>query len=248
MKRKANILTSIASVGVVAMVLTACGASEQSTTQSATSKAQTTVTTTEETTTTTTTTEETTATTTVETTTKPAETTTVTTVKPAETTVVTTEPQPEWTEEKYTAQLYTNTACYSRKTAIQGSATVNSYDINTKVNIIAKTSTGYCKLDDGSFIHSDFLSKSKTEVTDAPKKEEGDYGKTESGDTILGYTGDGYAIIGYDENGQYYIGETTIDGFECYIEDWNPDGSPVTFLKPGQDCYIEDDNSYVIIG
>ena len=99
----------------------------------------------------------------VETTVKPAETTT----KPAETTtkpVETEKPAPEWTETAASGVKYVNTSCYSRKKAVIGSEAVAQYNINDKVKIMAKTNTGYYKIDTGAFIHSDYLSDRKVTV------------------------------------------------------------------------------------
>ena len=114
--------------------------------------------------------------------TKSAETTTtttkaVTTAKPkpaTTTTAATTKPAPEWTETKASGTKYVNTDCYSRKKAVLGAETVKLYSVNDKVTVTAKTDTGYFKLSDGSFIHSDYLSDSKVTQPAAPatKKEE----------------------------------------------------------------------------
>lgn len=112
--------------------------------------------------------------------TKKAETTTTTattTAKPkpaTTTTAATTKPAPEWTETKASGTKYVNTDCYSRKKAVLGAETVKLYSVNDKVTVTAKTDTGYFKLSDGSFIHSDYLSDSKVAQTAAPatKKEE----------------------------------------------------------------------------
>ena len=131
--------------------------------------------------------ETTTAQTTAVTTTKPqetksAETTTtttkaVTTAKPkpaTTTTAATTKPAPEWTETKASGTKYVNTDCYSRKKAVLGAETVKLYSVNDKVTVTAKTNTGYYKLSDGSFIHSDYLSDSKIviQTTTTTKKAE----------------------------------------------------------------------------
>ena len=108
--------------------------------------------------------------------TKSAETTTtttkaVTTAKPkpaTTTTAATTKPAPEWTETKASSTKYVNTDCYSRKKAVLGAETVKLYSVNDKVTVTAKTDTGYFKLSDGSFIHSDYLSDSKVAQTAAP--------------------------------------------------------------------------------
>ncbi len=121
--------------------------------------------------------ETTTAQTTTAVTTKPQETkkvettaaaTAVTTAKPkpaTTTTVATTKPAPEWTETKASGTKYVNTDCYSRKKAVLGADTVKLYSVNDKVTVIAKTDTGYFKLSDGSFIHSDYLSDNKVAQT-----------------------------------------------------------------------------------
>ena len=105
--------------------------------------------------------------------TKKAETTTtttkaVTTAKPkpaTTTTAATTKPAPEWTETKASGTKYVNVDCYSRKKAVIGAETVKLYSVNDEVTITAKTDTGYFKLSDGSFIHSDYLSDSKVAQT-----------------------------------------------------------------------------------
>ena len=145
--------------------------------------------------------ETTTAQTTAVTTTKPqetksAETTTtttktVTTAKPkpaTTTTAATTKPAPEWTETKASGTKYVNTDCYSRKKAVLGADTVKLYSVNDKVIVTAKTDTGYFKLSDGSFIHSDYLSDSKiviqttttTKKAEAPKPSQTTTKKQES--------------------------------------------------------------------
>ena len=112
--------------------------------------------------------------------TKKAETTAataVTTAKPkpaTTTTAATTKPAPEWTETKASGTKYVNTDCYSRKKAVLGAETVKLYSVNDKVTVTAKTDTGYFKLSDGSFIHSDYLSDSKIviQTTTTTKKAE----------------------------------------------------------------------------
>ena len=94
--------------------------------------------------------------------------TAVTTAKPkpaTTTTAATTKPAPEWTETKASGTKYVNTDCYSRKKAVLGADTVKLYSVNDKVTVTAKTNTGYYKLSDGSFIHSDYLSDNKVAQT-----------------------------------------------------------------------------------
>lgn len=115
---------------------------------------------------------------------KPAETTTKkpeatsapVTTKASTTTASTTKPAPEWTETKVSGTKYVNTDCYSRKKAVLGADTVKLYSVNDKVKVVAKTNTGYFKLDTGAFIHGDYLSDSKiviqTTVATTTKKQE----------------------------------------------------------------------------
>lgn len=110
---------------------------------------------------------------------KPAETTTkkqAATSAPETTTASTTKPAPEWTETKVSGTKYVNTDCYSRKKAVLGAEMVKLYSVNDKVKIVAKTNTGYFKLDAGAFIHGDYLSDSKiiiqTTVATTTKKQE----------------------------------------------------------------------------
>ncbi len=107
----------------------------------------------------------------VTTTTTATQTTTVqttvaeTTATTAETTTTTTEkPAPLWNEEQASGTMYVTVSCYSRKQAVPGAETVKLYSVNDKVSVTAKTDTGYYKLADGAFIHSDYLSTSKVTI------------------------------------------------------------------------------------
>lgn len=91
-------------------------------------------------------------------TTKPQTTTPVTTKAP-ETTVVT-EPL-EWGEEAFSATMYVNQSCNSRIKALMGSDAVKQYTYGEAVNVVAKTDTGYYKLNDGEYIHGDYLSETE---------------------------------------------------------------------------------------
>lgn len=71
----------------------------------------------------------------------------------------------EWKETAEDSVKYVSVDCYSRKNAILGAETVKLYSANEKVEVVAITDTGYCKLKDGTFIHSDYLSDSKVTVT-----------------------------------------------------------------------------------
>ncbi|MBQ8790893.1 MAG: transglutaminase domain-containing protein [Ruminiclostridium sp.] len=65
---------------------------------------------------------------------------------------------PSWKETEVNKTMYLTVICYSRVEAIEGSETVKLYDINDEVVIVATTDTGYSKLEDGTFIHNDYLS------------------------------------------------------------------------------------------
>ena len=72
--------------------------------------------------------------------------------------------EPTWKETKRSSEMYLNTSVYSRTKAYLGAPTADLYQINDKVKIVAVTDTGYYKLDNGNFIHRDFLSDGKTEI------------------------------------------------------------------------------------
>lgn len=75
-------------------------------------------------------------------------------------------PQPQWTETAASGTLYVNTDyIYSRKYAIQGSERVKQYRLNDAVTVTAITDTDYYKLEDGTFIHADYLSKTETVIS-----------------------------------------------------------------------------------
>ena len=77
------------------------------------------------------------------------------------------EETPKWIETPAEGVMYVRSGgIYSRKEAVQGSEKVKRYDLNDTVNIEAQTDTGYFRLDSGEFIHSDYLSPTKT--TDYP--------------------------------------------------------------------------------
>lgn len=195
---------------------------------------------------------------------KPETTTSVVTTKAPETTVVTTTTTkgPEWTEEKVSGTKYIAETCYSRKKAVIGSDAIKQYFMGDSVKVTAKTNTGYFKLDNGEFIHGDYLSdtkveppkqisneefneglNSKPEETTAPVTSNNtNYGKTNSGDEILGYTGNGDAIIGYiPDIDMPFIGEGKDEHGEYYIIGWSSDGTPIIYYKDPE--LIIDDTS-----
>lgn len=80
----------------------------------------------------------------------------------ATTPATTAAPKPAWTEEKCSGTMYINIAsCSARKEGLQGSEVVSYKYYGDAVNVTAITDTGYYKLDDGTYVHSDYLSKTK---------------------------------------------------------------------------------------
>lgn len=110
-------------------------------------------------------------TTTQATTKKPEETkapeTTATTTVTTTSVPVTEAPKPKWTEEKMdTTKMYVSVeSCYAREEAVLGATTSKLYYFADEVDVVAKTDTGYYKLKDGTFIHSDYLTTSKPQTT-----------------------------------------------------------------------------------
>lgn len=118
-----------------------------------------------------------TSTTTLATTTAKA-TSVTTTAKTTQTTAATTKattpattaaPKPAWTEKKCSTTMYINiSSCSARKEGLQGSKVVSYKYYGDAVKVTALTDTGYYKLDDGTYIHGDYLSESKPAVTTVP--------------------------------------------------------------------------------
>lgn len=97
------------------------------------------------------------------------QTTTITTTPPPETTE---EPKPGWTEQSASGVMYVNTdGIYSREVAQVGSKAVRQYELNEAVTVVAITDTDYYKLEDGTFIHADYLSSSEIVITTAEETE-----------------------------------------------------------------------------
>lgn len=101
--------------------------------------------------------------------------TTKATSKTTTTTATTAAPKPAWTEEKCSGTMYINiSSCSARKEGLQGSEVIAYKYYGDAVKVTALTNTGYYKLDDGTYVHSDYLSKTKpvettTTTTAAPK-------------------------------------------------------------------------------
>ena len=63
----------------------------------------------------------------------------------------------KWHETELYETLYIKTSCYSRIEAIVGSDAVKKYEAGIEISVVAATDTGYYKLSDGTFIHSDYI-------------------------------------------------------------------------------------------
>lgn len=100
--------------------------------------------------------------------------TTPTSTSAATTPATTAAPKPAWTEEKRSGTMYIKAAsCSARKEGLQGSKVISFKHYGDAVNVTAITDTGYYKLDDGTYIHSDYLTDTKpaettTAATSAP--------------------------------------------------------------------------------
>lgn len=72
---------------------------------------------------------------------------------------------PEWTETEVSEDFFVKTnGVNGRQKPIQGNTVVKKYNTNDKVHVVALTSTGYYKTNNGDYVHKDYLSKTKIEV------------------------------------------------------------------------------------
>ena len=107
-------------------------------------------------------------TTTEESTTVPEETTTA--EESSETSASeTSETSSEWSETETSGTMFVTEKCYSREKAVIGATPISQYFPGDTVEITALTDTGYYKLANGGFIHSDYLSDEKPAETSAPE-------------------------------------------------------------------------------
>ena len=90
-------------------------------------------------------------------------------------------PAPEWNETPASGVRYVSESCYSRIKALLGAEKVKSYSVNDKVTVVAKTDTGYYKLEDGSFIHEDYLSENEISTTNPTPPSDGNSGSVDAG-------------------------------------------------------------------
>ncbi|MCM1578985.1 MAG: hypothetical protein NC078_09330, partial [Ruminococcus sp.] len=92
-----------------------------------------------------------------------------TTAAVTETSIQTTSAE-QWSETVIKAEMYVTDSCYSRDRAIIGSMPITRYNAGDKVSVIAITDTGYYRLKNGGYIHTDYISKNKPETTAAVQK------------------------------------------------------------------------------
>ncbi len=71
----------------------------------------------------------------------------------------------EWSETAKDATMYVTENCYSREKAVIGATPISQHYVGDSVEITAITDTGYYKLAEGGFIHSDYLSDTLPETT-----------------------------------------------------------------------------------
>lgn len=76
----------------------------------------------------------------------------------------------EWNETEISETLYIKTSCYSRTKAVVGSESVKKYSPGTRIEVVAATDTGYYKLADGTFIHSDYVTDEAPAASTTTKK------------------------------------------------------------------------------
>lgn len=76
----------------------------------------------------------------------------------------------EWNETEISETLYIKTSCYSRTKAVVGSESVKKYSPGTKIEVVAATDTGYYKLADGTFIHSDYVTDTAPSAAETTAK------------------------------------------------------------------------------
>ncbi|MDE6595082.1 MAG: hypothetical protein K2K44_03645 [Oscillospiraceae bacterium] len=178
MKKKLSLILAFL---MAASIMAGCKKTEENTdglpdiTEPAVSITQMTTTTAEETTTTTTetTTEETSDETESETTSETTETTASETTSVNTTATAATASAAaakDWNETEISETLYIKSSCYSRTRAIVGSDSVKKYSAGTRIEVVAATDTGYYKLADGTFIHSDYVTDEAPAAATTTKK------------------------------------------------------------------------------
>lgn len=161
-------------------------------------------------------------------------------------------PQEQWSEhilDNSTTFYVNQNNVKSRSKPIQGSSVVKTYSLNDKVSVVGETDTDYFKLNDGSYVHFDYLNRNPVEIKDTNLKI-GD--KNTKGYTIIGITSDGAPYIAIDENYEKR-GDVIIDYDEAFDMDGNFVKSPVYKEDPKKQQEIFDkipdgDLSHIIMG
>lgn len=126
----------------------------------------------------------------------------------------------KWNEIEINDTLYIKKSCYSRTRAVVGSDAVKKYSAGTKINVIAATDTGYYKLTDGNYIHSDY-------VTDkAPTRETTNIDESD----IFIYSNVHKVTLNVGESKYITITSTTRDGLAVGTTDKSV--STATWVKP----------------
>lgn len=129
----------------------------------------------------------------------------------------------EWTEYAVNKEMYTTQACYSRSEPKVGAKAVERYDKGAVIYVTAVTDTSYYKLNDGSYIHSDFLSGNDTLDT---------YNKTQSA-----------------ANKQIRLSKTAFTltkGYSVYLSALNCDTSDVKWSTSNSNVVTVSNNGKVI--
>lgn len=112
----------------------------------------------------------------------------------------------EWTEEEYKHTMYVIVKnAGARVKPLLGSDVVKQYKMNDQVNVVAKTNTFYYKLDNGSFIHFDFLGENKGDIAHENPSNPIIHEHPNKGLKVGDLSPNGYPIIGVTSDGIGYV-------------------------------------------
>lgn len=149
---------------------------------------------------------------------------TTTTSAPTGETEATSAQANSWSETQMSGTMYVTTDCYSRERAVIGATPISQHSAGDAVTITAITDTGYYKIAEGGYIHSDYLSTSKpAPATTAPATdaavEETTTKKKSSG------TSGGNSNIADDDTGNVSVGsgEMKLSGTTVTVGDYTFD-------------------------
>lgn len=148
-----------------------------------------------------------------------------------------------WNETEINETLYIKTSCYSRIKAVVGADSVKKYEVGTKINVIAATDTGFYKLKDGSFIHSDYVTDQKPETVNKKLTDTETSTETESHtlpktpEENLNINGD---VTVFSSFNSYYINNFPIEGTSWNDYYWSSDNEAcVQFVSGMLVTYFE---------